>query len=72
MHSEAQLNDVAVALRAGAWRRRSRTTSEKRLLLLDPQSRPSLEQRICVYQWAAQNGLKAVVSSSTSQFPEPS
>jgi hypothetical protein len=58
MHSEAQLNDVALGcgLSLGEL---IQDDSEKRLLLT-MRSDPSLQQRICVARWAKRNGLKAV------------
>ena len=58
MHSEAQLNHVA--LRCGlALGELIQDESEKKLLLMVRQD-PSLDQRACVSRWARRNGLKAV------------
>jgi hypothetical protein len=58
MHTEAQLNDVALGcgLSLGEL---IQDESEKRLLIT-MRSNPSLPQRACVAQWARRNGLKAV------------
>ena len=58
MHTEAQLNDVALGcgLSLGEL---IQDDSEKRLLLT-MRSDPSVQQRICIARWAKRNGLKAV------------
>jgi hypothetical protein len=58
MHSEAQLNDVALGCGL-ALGELIQDESEKKLLLMVRQD-PSLEQRACVARWARRNGLKAV------------
>jgi hypothetical protein len=65
MHTEAQLNDVALGCGL-ALGELIQDESEKRLLLL-VRDNPSLEQRVCVAKWARRNGLKAVFL--TMQFP---
>jgi len=58
MHTEAQLNDVALGcgLSLGEL---IQDDSEKKLLLAI-RSEPSPEQRVCVSRWARRNGLRAV------------
>jgi hypothetical protein len=58
MHSEAQLNNVALGcgLSLGEL---IQDDSEKRLLLTIRQD-PTPQQRVCVAQWARRNGLKTV------------
>ena len=58
MHTEAQLNDVAIGCGL-ALGELIQDESEKRLLLL-VRDNPSLEQRVCVAKWARRNGLKPV------------
>ena len=58
MHTEAQLNDVALGCGL-ALGELIQDESEKKLLLL-VHSDPSPRQRICVATWARKNGLKAV------------
>ena len=58
MHSEAQLNDVALGCGL-ALGELIQDESEKKLLLMVRQD-PSVEQRVCVVRWARRNGLKAV------------
>ena len=58
MHSEAQLNDIALGCGL-ALGELIQDESEKKLLLMVRQD-PSLEQRACVARWARRNGLKAV------------
>ena len=65
MHTEAQLNDVALGCGL-ALGELIQDESEKRLLLL-VHDNPSPEQRVCVTQWARRNGLKAVFLNM--QFP---
>jgi hypothetical protein len=58
MHTESQLNDVGT--RCGlALGELIQDESEKRLLLTIRQD-PTLQQRLCVAQWARRNGLKIV------------
>jgi hypothetical protein len=66
MHTEAQLNDVAIGcgLSLGEL---IQDESEKKLLLMVRQD-PSAEQRVCVAKWARRNGMKAVFVNMT--FPE--
>ena len=66
MHSEAQLNDVALGCGL-ALGELIQDESEKKLLLMVRQD-PSVEQRVCVAKWARRNGLKAVFVNMT--FPE--
>jgi hypothetical protein len=66
MHSEAQLNDVALGCGL-ALGELIQDESEKRLLLAIRQD-PSAGQRVCVAKWARRNGLKAVFVHM--QFPE--
>jgi hypothetical protein len=66
MHSEAQLNDVALGCGL-ALGELIQDESEKKLLLMIRQD-PSAEQRLCVAQWARRNGLKAVFVNMN--FPE--
>jgi hypothetical protein len=65
MHTESQLNDVALGCGL-ALGELIQDESEKRLLLLVHDS-PNAEQRVCVAQWARRNGLKAVFVNM--QFP---
>jgi len=58
MHTEAQLNDVALGCGL-ALGELIQDESEKRLLLMI-RNEPSAEQRVCVTKWARRNGLKAV------------
>ena len=58
MHSEAQLNDVALGCGL-AMGELIQDDSEKKLLLMVRQE-SSLRQRSCVAHWARRNGLKAV------------
>ncbi|HEY7958968.1 MAG TPA: hypothetical protein VID20_02805 [Sphingomicrobium sp.] len=58
MHSEDQLN--AVALGCGlALGELIQDEAQKKLLLL-VHNNPSTRQRVCIYEWARKNGLKAV------------
>jgi hypothetical protein len=66
MHTEAQLNDVALGCGL-ALGELIQDESEKKLLLMI-RGNPSLEQRVCVAKWARRNGLKAVFVNMT--FPE--
>ena len=65
MHTEAQLNDVALGCGL-ALGELIQDEAEKKLLLL-VRDNPSLQQRSCVAQWARRNGLKAVFV--TMNFP---
>jgi hypothetical protein len=65
MHTDAQLNDVALGCGL-ALGELIQDESEKRLLLLIRDS-PNPEQRVCVAKWARKNGLKAVFLNMT--FP---
>ena len=66
MHSEAQLNDVAVG--CGLARGELiQDESQKRLLITIRQD-ATQQQRVCVAHWARRNGLKAVFVNM--QFPE--
>jgi hypothetical protein len=58
MHDEAQLNAVATGCGL-ALGELIQDESQKKLLLL-VHNNPSTRQRVCVYQWARKNGLKAV------------
>jgi hypothetical protein len=66
MHSDAQLNDVALGCGL-AMGELIQDESQKKLLLTVRQD-PTLEQRACVARWARRNGLKAVFVNM--QFPE--
>ena len=66
MHTEAQLNDVALGCGL-ALGELIQDESEKKLLLMVRQD-PSADQRLCVAKWARRNGLKAVFVNM--QFPE--
>ncbi|HEY6048887.1 MAG TPA: hypothetical protein VIV07_07575 [Sphingomicrobium sp.] len=66
MHTEDQLNDVAVGCGL-AFGELIQDESEKKLLLLIHQD-PSAEQRLCVARWARRNGLKTVFVNM--QFPQ--
>jgi hypothetical protein len=66
MHTEAQLNDIALGCGL-ALGELIQDESEKKLLLL-VHDNPSLEQRVCVAKWARRNGLKAVFVNMN--FPE--
>jgi hypothetical protein len=66
MHSEAQLNDVALGCGL-ALGELIQDEAQKKLLILIRQD-PSPEQRGCVAQWARRNGLKAVFVNM--RFPE--
>jgi hypothetical protein len=65
MHTEAQLNDVALGCGL-ALGELIQDEEEKRLLLLI-RDNPSPQQRVCVAQWARRNGLKAVFLNMTFQ-----
>jgi hypothetical protein len=66
MHTEAQLNDVALGCGL-ALGELIQDEAEKKLLLTVRQD-PSIEQRACVARWARRNGLKAVFVNM--KFPE--
>ena len=66
MHTEAQLNDVALGCGL-ALGELIQDEAQKKLLLMVRQD-PSPQQRACVAQWARKNGLKAVFVHM--QFPE--
>jgi hypothetical protein len=66
MHTEAQLNDIALGCGL-ALGELIQDEAEKKLLLMVRQD-PSVEQRVCVAKWARRNGLKAVFVNMT--FPE--
>ena len=66
MHTEAQLNDVAVGCGL-ALGELIQDESQKKLLLTIRHN-ATAEQRVCVAQWARRNGLKAVFVNM--QFPE--
>jgi hypothetical protein len=66
MHTEAQLNDVALGCGL-ALGELIQDESEKKLLLAI-RSEPSIQQRACVAHWARRNGLKAVFVNMN--FPE--
>ena len=65
MHTEAQLNDVALGCGL-ALGELIQDEAQKKLLLLVRQD-PTPQQRGCVAQWARRNGLKAVFVNM--QFP---
>ena len=65
MHSQTQLNDVALGCGL-ALGELIQDEAEKKLLLLI-RDNPSLQQRTCVAQWARRNGLKPVFV--TMNFP---
>jgi hypothetical protein len=66
MHSEAQLNDVALGCGL-ALGELIQDEAEKKLVLAI-RSEPTLQQRACVGRWARKNGLKAVFVNM--QLPE--
>jgi hypothetical protein len=69
MHSEAQLNDVALG--CGLALGELIQDEEQKKLLLTVHQDPTPQQRICIARWARHNGLKAVFVSM--KFPqEPS
>jgi hypothetical protein len=65
MHTEAQLNDVALGCGL-ALGELIQDETEKRLLLTI-RDNPSPQQRVCVTQWAKRNGLKAVFVNMSFQ-----
>jgi hypothetical protein len=66
MHDEGQLNSIATGCGL-ALGELIQDESEKRLLLAIRQT-PTVQQRLCVANWARRNGLKPVFV--TMQFPE--
>lgn len=66
MHTEAQLNDVAIGCGL-ALGELIQDEEQKKLLLMVRQD-PTPGQRGCVAQWARRNGLKAVFVNM--RFPE--
>ena len=58
MHTDAQLNDVALGCGL-ALGELMQDESEKKVLLMIRQE-PTSAQRVCVAKWARRNGLKAV------------
>jgi hypothetical protein len=58
MHSDDQLNTVALGCGL-ALGELIQDEAQKKLLLL-VHNNPTTHQRVCVYQWARKNGLKAV------------
>jgi hypothetical protein len=71
MHSEAQLNDVALACGL-SYGEVVQETEEKRLLFLYRVA-PAAAQRHCVYQWARKNHLTLVIINAVNdpQTAEP-
>ena len=71
MHSEAQLNDVALSCGL-AYGEVVQDAEEKRLLILFHVA-PAPRQRHCVYQWAHKNHLTLVIVNAVNdpQTPEP-
>ena len=69
LHSEEQLNEVALScgLSAGDI---IQETEEKRLLFLY-RIAPRPQQRHCVYQWARRNHLTLVTINAVNQAPGP-
>jgi hypothetical protein len=66
MHTEAQLNDVAVG--CGLARGELIQDESQKKLLLTIRQDATPQQRVCVAQWARRNGLRAVFVNM--QFPE--
>lgn len=66
MHTEVQLNDVAIGCGL-ALGELIQDEAQKRLLLMVRQD-PTPQQRGCVARWARRNGLKAVFVNM--KFPE--
>jgi hypothetical protein len=58
MHSEEQLNQVALGCGL-ALGELIQDEAQKKLLLL-VHNNPTTSQKVCVFQWARKNGLKAV------------
>lgn len=65
MHSELQLNDVALG--CGLAMGELIQDEEQKKLLLMIRNDPSLQQRVCVARWARRNGLRAVFVNT--KFP---
>lgn len=65
MHSELQLNDVALG--CGLAMGELIQDEEQKKLLLMIRNDPSLQQRSCVARWARRNGLRAVFVNT--KFP---
>lgn len=65
MHSEAQLNDVALGCGLSLGELIQDDSQRKLLLTLHPDATPN--QRLCVARWARRNGLKPVFVNM--QFP---
>ena len=65
MHSEMQLNDVALG--CGLAMGELIQDEEQKKLLLMVRNDPSFQQRACVARWARRNGLKAVFVNT--RFP---
>ena len=66
LHTEAQLNDVAVGCGLAMGELIQDESQKKLLLTIRQDATP--QQRICVAQWARRNGLKPVFVNM--QFPE--
>jgi hypothetical protein len=58
MHSEEQLNQIAIGCGL-ALGELIQDESQKKLLLV-VHNNPPTRQRVCVFEWARKNGLKAV------------
>ena len=71
MHTEAQLNDVALSCGL-SYGEVVQEAEEKRLLFLYKVA-PKPQQRHCVYQWAHKNHLTLVIINAVNdpQVPEP-
>jgi hypothetical protein len=69
LHSEAQLNEVAVACGL-SYGDVVQEAEEKRLLFLYRVA-PEPRQRHCVYQWAHKNHLTLVIINAVNQPQEP-
>jgi hypothetical protein len=71
MHTEAQLNDVALSCGL-SYGEVVQEAEEKRLLFLYRVA-PAPHQRHCVYQWAHKNHLTLVIINAVNdpQAPEP-
>jgi len=71
MHTEAQLNEIAVACGL-SYGEVVQEQEEKRLLFLYKVA-PEPRQRHCVYQWAHRNHLTLVIINAVNdpQVPEP-
>jgi len=70
MHTEAQLNEVALSCGL-SYGEVVQETEEKRLLFLYRVA-PKPSQRHCVYQWAHKNHLTLVVINAVNQPEAPS